>query len=116
MELSCTSCHTLLSIDDAFAGGVCRCQHCGTIQTVPPLARAPGAPGPTPRQPPRAPKALYQTPSRSTGSGLEDLAQALARNAPRRPPKKPPARLLPLLLAALALLALASVALWLALP
>jgi len=25
----------MLSIDDAFAGGVCRCQFCGTIQTVP---------------------------------------------------------------------------------
>ena len=29
-----------LEIDDAFAGGVCRCQHCGTIQTVPSKKRA----------------------------------------------------------------------------
>src|SRR3954465_1249324 len=35
ISLTCTSCQTTLSIDDAFAGGVCRCQHCGTIQTVP---------------------------------------------------------------------------------
>ena len=35
IQLQCTNCNTVLSIDDAFAGGVCRCQHCGTIQTVP---------------------------------------------------------------------------------
>jgi len=35
IEINCTNCKTLLEIDDAFAGGVCRCRHCGTIQTVP---------------------------------------------------------------------------------
>ena len=35
ISITCTNCQTTLSIDDAFAGGVCRCQHCGTIQTVP---------------------------------------------------------------------------------
>ena len=35
ISLTCTNCRTLLEIDDAFAGGVCRCQHCGAIQTVP---------------------------------------------------------------------------------
>ena len=35
ISLPCTSCKKVLEIDDAFAGGVCRCQHCGTIQTVP---------------------------------------------------------------------------------
>jgi hypothetical protein len=35
ISLTCTNCRTVLTIDDAFAGGVCRCQHCGTIQTVP---------------------------------------------------------------------------------
>lgn len=39
IRISCTNCKTVLSIDDAFAGGVCRCQHCGTIQTVPSSAR-----------------------------------------------------------------------------
>lgn len=34
ISLTCTSCKKVLQIDDAFAGGVCRCQHCGTIQTV----------------------------------------------------------------------------------
>src|SRR3954467_14014902 len=35
IELTCTKCQTLLSLDDAFAGGVCRCRQCGAIQTVP---------------------------------------------------------------------------------
>lgn len=35
ISISCTNCKALLTIDEAFAGGVCRCQHCGTIQTVP---------------------------------------------------------------------------------
>lgn len=35
IQLQCSNCNTVLSIDDAFAGGVCRCQFCGTIQTVP---------------------------------------------------------------------------------
>jgi hypothetical protein len=35
IQLNCTHCQALLQIDDAFAGGVCRCRHCGTIQTVP---------------------------------------------------------------------------------
>lgn len=35
ISISCTNCKQVLTIDDAFAGGVCRCQHCGTIQTVP---------------------------------------------------------------------------------
>ena len=34
ISLTCTSCKKVLQIDDAFAGGVCRCQYCGTIQTV----------------------------------------------------------------------------------
>jgi hypothetical protein len=35
IQITCTSCQALLSMDDAFAGGVCRCRHCGAIQTVP---------------------------------------------------------------------------------
>lgn len=33
--LNCTNCHAVLEMDEAFAGGVCRCRHCGAIQTVP---------------------------------------------------------------------------------
>src|SRR4051812_46257721 len=35
IHLNCTNCKSLLQIDDAFAGGVCRCRYCGSIQTVP---------------------------------------------------------------------------------
>src|SRR5580704_16163288 len=35
IRITCTHCRQVLTIDDGFAGGVCRCQHCGTIQTVP---------------------------------------------------------------------------------
>jgi len=68
----------VLEMDDAFAGGVCRCQHCGTIQTVPShlkgSAVAAGAPA----------KSVYQgagaakTGTRADGTGLYDLADAVA--------------------------------------
>jgi hypothetical protein len=35
IRIGCTYCKAVLTVDDAFAGGVCRCQHCGTIQVVP---------------------------------------------------------------------------------
>jgi hypothetical protein len=35
IRLNCTSCREAMEIDEAFAGGVCRCRSCGTIQTVP---------------------------------------------------------------------------------
>ena len=51
----CTQCRAHLEMDDAFAGGVCRCQHCGTIQTVPPMSKL------RPRQP--APTAVAAAPA-----------------------------------------------------
>src|SRR5258708_5542922 len=83
IAITCTNCHANLSIDDAFAGGVCRCQYCGTIQTVPAKSRA-GAADPSPKAaaPPPASKALYQNQARARGSigpatGLDDLASAV---------------------------------------
>ena len=35
ITLVCTKCGNMLHVDDGFAGGVCRCSACGTIQTVP---------------------------------------------------------------------------------
>ncbi len=66
IQLNCIKCGAGLSIDDAFAGGVCRCQHCGAIQKVPSPKRArpatPGAPPtavvsapPVPTAPPPTP-------------------------------------------------------------
>src|SRR5688572_14296373 len=81
ISLTCTACQTKLSIDDAFAGGVCRCQHCGTIQTVPGKARE-GA-GAT-RMGARPQKALYQQRARTEqapGTGLDELADAVATSS-----------------------------------
>jgi hypothetical protein len=66
IRLSCTSCSQFLEIDDAFAGGVCRCQYCGAIQTVPKhLKTGAGAGSRTPGNgngQPKAAKTLYQVP------------------------------------------------------
>lgn len=85
ISLTCTKCQTVLEMDDAFAGGVCRCQYCGTIQTVPShLKRAarPASPNAS------AQKALYSGAGATAGagsgpvgvpsSGLDDLANAVA--------------------------------------
>ena len=58
ISLACTSCKQVLQIDDAFAGGVCRCQHCGTIQTVPASLKRGGVKSVAPA--PGIAKALYQ--------------------------------------------------------
>ena len=82
ISLICTNCQTTLTIDDAFAGGVCRCQHCGTIQTVP--SKQNGAVEGTDSS---AGRSLYRTHSRepqTTLSGepsnatLEQLADVVA--------------------------------------
>lgn len=44
ISITCTHCKTRLEMDEAFAGGVCRCQHCGTIQTVPAQLKRPASP------------------------------------------------------------------------
>lgn len=85
IRITCTHCRQILTIDDGFAGGVCRCQHCGTIQTVPSTpskAQGRGA-VPTP-----AAKTLYrghrkeeQLPDDShhgSGSGLDQLAEIVS--------------------------------------
>lgn len=80
IQLICANCKTVLNIDDAFAGGVCRCQHCGTIQTVPAnlkdgpssgaVAQAASMEG--------GQKTLYKNKARAEiGTGLDTLADAL---------------------------------------
>ena len=84
ISITCTNCQASLSIDDAFGGGVCRCQYCGTIQTVPAKSKAPvrtATPKPAAAAP--ASKTLYQNKARvrqttSTGTGLDELADAVA--------------------------------------
>jgi hypothetical protein len=77
ISLSCTSCKKLLEIDDAFAGGVCRCQYCGTIQTVPSALKKvirPGSPG-------VGAKTLYQRTTGNTSSSAAALVSAAAKSA-----------------------------------
>ncbi len=88
ISLTCTSCKKTLQIDDAFAGGVCRCQFCGTIQTVPSAAKIASRPGAPPPVTTGA-KTLYQKKGRAaaaqsanqSGSGLDDLAGAVASSS-----------------------------------
>jgi hypothetical protein len=89
IQINCTNCKALLQIDDAFAGGVCRCRYCGTIQTVPKHlkdANGEGAPSVTAAVGSAKPaKTLYQKkrsavldPGAGSGSGLDDLAGIVA--------------------------------------
>jgi hypothetical protein len=85
ISLTCTHCQTVLSIDDAFAGGVCRCQHCGTIKTVPSHLNAVAGVKAGAQAVGAGPKALYQNQRRAgrsdetgSGTGLEDLADVVA--------------------------------------
>src|SRR3954463_16815954 len=76
ISLNCTQCRQLLEMDDAFAGGVCRCQHCGTIQTVPRNLK-PGENGEGQAVPGRSTtKAQYQT-GRNGGTGLDELGDVV---------------------------------------
>ena len=81
ISLTCTSCKKVLQIDDAFAGGVCRCQYCGTIQTVPAsLKQASRAGAPAVGA---GAKALYQrTPHGRRNAAAAAAAAAQASTAP----------------------------------
>src|SRR5439155_6519734 len=90
ISLTCTSCKKSLHIDDAFAGGVCRCQYCGTIQTVPSLAKLKRQSAPTAAAPAMAPAPYTPTPPRPqtsagqpapAGDGLDALAEAVATSS-----------------------------------
>ena len=109
INLTCTSCKKVLQIDDAFAGGVCRCKFCGTIQTVPSQktrAASPTAASVAPKAAP--PKTLFAASGRvesahsppTSGTGLDELAQIVAssglagtglRSSHLRKPPPPPA-------------------------
>src|SRR5690349_14260820 len=86
ISLTCAQCKAVLSVDDAFAGGACRCQHCGTIQTVPRHLKG-GAPGgATASGRATQSKTLYTKQARSGGqssTGLEDLVGAVTSSGLR---------------------------------
>jgi von Willebrand factor type A domain len=76
ISLTCTNCRAVLEMDDGFAGGVCRCQHCGTIQTVPSKLKDRNG-----KSKAHASKTLYAKVARGEAipsSGLDQLAQVVA--------------------------------------
>jgi hypothetical protein len=64
IRITCTHCRQVLTIDEGFAGGVCRCQNCGTIQTVP-AAKSAGRGA-------AAPKTLYRAADQAGPGGHSD--------------------------------------------
>jgi len=87
IQLNCTNCKALLQIDDAFAGGVCRCRYCGTIQTVPKHLRSENGNGNAMTQAAieaKPAKTLFQKKGAvdpggaGSGTGLDDLAGIVA--------------------------------------
>src|SRR5439155_14306605 len=73
IQLICTHCRAMLEMDDGFAGGACRCRHCGTIQTVPSHLKNKSATA-------KVSRTLYQTkPDPAVpSSGLDQLADVVA--------------------------------------
>jgi hypothetical protein len=94
ITVNCSQCKAALEMDDAFAGGVCRCHYCGTIQTVPAQAKrvpvSAGAPASTRTQQVDAPGAAAKE-----ASGLDALAHVVANSglsgAGMRSPAQPQA-------------------------
>src|SRR5687767_7309590 len=89
ISVICTQCRTQLDMDDAFAGGVCRCQYCGTIQTVPSLSKLKRQTAPTGAASPAAPAMTPASPQPHGGAGpaaseptgLDALAEAVASSS-----------------------------------
>src|SRR4051812_17433476 len=65
ITLVCTKCGNTLRVDDGFAGGVCRCSACGTIQTVPARGQSTDAGG----------QAIFERATRGTSKDLEALSE-----------------------------------------
>ena len=72
ISINCTNCQALLEMDDAFAGGACRCQYCGTIQTVPSHLKGSGDAPAAPPQP------SYRRTGRHGGTGLDELPDTVS--------------------------------------
>src|SRR3954449_10056140 len=78
ISLTCMSCKQVLEMDEAFAGGVCRCQHCGTIQTVPSHLKSAATAAPAAATAGYRSQAGGGGPARAVNSGLDDLADVVA--------------------------------------
>ena len=95
ISVNCSQCRAVLEMDDAFAGGVCRCHYCGTIQTVPANAKRAAQVAATQAAP------AVQGASRQVGAaaadspaygdGLSALANAISDNGATRAAAQAPA-------------------------
>jgi hypothetical protein len=68
ITVTCNKCSRTLELDDAFAGGVCRCGTCGSIQHVPSELK-PATAGPV-QIPMAGEPATAEIPPATTPSGL----------------------------------------------
>lgn len=83
--VNCSQCKARLEMDDAFAGGVCRCHFCGTIQTVPAAAkRQAGKPSAAAAVPAAKASGVRQT------TELDALAAAAAAHGAATEPRPAP--------------------------
>jgi hypothetical protein len=104
ISLICSNCSHTISVDEGFAGGVCRCVHCGAIQTVPDLDAAKSG------KPAFGGKTLYQKPSEAPTGDLGKLSRAATvptRTATAKP-KSP--SMTPIVIGAIAAAAVGAVA------
>jgi len=92
ITVNCSQCKAPLEMDDAFAGGVCRCHYCGTIQAVPahakrqgvPAATAPAPQAPAPARTARGNGAATQGLPTRGDDGLNALADVVASSGVSR--------------------------------
>ena len=81
IKIRCSDCRKRISIDEAFAGGVCRCPYCTALVFVPAGASAsarptrPGSPGGRPEAPGARPAGPDDEPAR-TDTGITTTQQA----------------------------------------
>jgi hypothetical protein len=92
IKTRCTRCHKLISIDAAFAGGVCRCPYCKNINHVP-HQRGDGLAGMGPR--PDAPSAESMGAAQQAEVRAESSAVAGAAVGRRAPADIPEAKRVP---------------------
>jgi hypothetical protein len=88
IRISCTSCKAILTVDDAFAGGVCRCQHCGTIQVVPANLKPTAKSAAPPSKP--APASKTASPTKPVAIRSAVAAQSIATATASLPQKNAP--------------------------
>jgi hypothetical protein len=81
IQINCTKCQALLTLDDGFAGGTCRCRHCNAIQTVPRHLREDNGNGMA-TVGAKTQKLIYENQAQQggpgSGSGIDELANIVA--------------------------------------